>query len=29
VVRITFKVNGELVTQDVKPNELLINVFER
>jgi len=27
VVRITFKVNGELVTLDVKPNELLINVL--
>ncbi|MGC8975543.1 MAG: (2Fe-2S)-binding protein [Thermoprotei archaeon] len=27
MVRITFKVNGELVTQDVKPNELLINVL--
>mgnify|MGYP001626187334 FL=1 len=27
MVRITFKVNGELVTLDVKPNELLINVL--
>lgn len=27
MVKITFKVNGELVTVDVKPNELLINVL--
>lgn len=27
MVRITFKINGEPVTLDVKPNELLINVL--